>query len=162
MRWTKMLPVWIAGLMMLTSWATPWAQSNYPETGNNPTQSSVSGTIVSMNDDQVVLRTAMGEETYRLSTSVDRSGMTVGNQVTVWYDAPMSAGERPMVMRVAAGDVAPTTPRTTTTEATSTTTGDELPATASLLPLLGLLGLLALVGSVAVGNIAFRRGTRSL
>jgi hypothetical protein len=160
----KMLPVWIAGLMLLTSWAAPWAQSNYPTTGNNPTQSSVTGTIVSMNDDQVVLRTAMGEETYRFSTGVDRSGMVVGNQVTVWYDAPTTAGERPMVTRIAIGDVSPTSPRTTSTdEATTTgTTDDELPATASLLPLLGLLGLLALVGSVAIGNVAFRRGTRSL
>lgn len=158
-----MLPVWIAGLVLLTSWATSFAQSNYPQTGNNPTQSSVSGTVVSMNDDTIVLRTAMGEETYRLSTGVDRSGMVVGNQVTVWYDAPMSAGERPTVTRVAAGDASATTPRTTTADDVSrTTTEDELPATASLLPLLGLLGLLALVGSVAIGNVALRRGTRSL
>jgi len=107
----------------------------------------------------------MGEETYRLSTSVDRTGMTVGNQVTVWYDAPTSVGERPMVTRIALGDASATTPRTTTTGVDRTTTtnnNDELPATASLLPLLGLLGLLALVGSVAIGNVAIRRGTRSL
>jgi len=160
MRWTKVVPAMIAGLMLLASWSAGWAQSNYPETGNNPTQSSVTGTIVSMNDDQLVVRTAMGEETYRMSTSVDRSGMAVGNQVTVWYDAPTSAGERPMVTRIVAGNASPTTPRTTTTG--TNTDDDQLPATASLLPLLGLLGLLALVGSVALGNVALRRGTRSL
>jgi len=159
MRWTKLMPALMAGLMMLASVAG--AQSNYPESSNNPTSALVTGTVVSMNDDQLVLRTAMGDETYRLSTSVDRTGMTVGNQVTVWYDAPMSAGERATVTRVAAGDVSATTPRTTTA-ATTSSNDDELPATASLLPLLGLLGLLALVGSVAIGNVAFRRGTRSL
>jgi hypothetical protein len=165
MRWIKVTPALMAGLMLLTSWTLAGAQSNYPESGNNPTSSSVTGTIVSMNDDQVVVRTAMGEETYRLSTSVDRTGMTVGNQVTVWYDAPTSVGERPMVTRIALGDASATTPRTTTTGVDRTTTtnnNDELPATASLLPLLGLLGLLALVGSVAIGNVAIRRGTRSL
>ena len=155
MRWNKVTPVLMAGLMLLTSWSLALAQSNYPETGNTPTSSSVTGTIVSMNDDQVVIKTAMGEETYRFSTGVDRTGMMVGNQVTVWYDAPTAVGERPMVTRIALGDVSPTTPRTASTD-------DELPATASLLPLLGLLGLLALVGSVAIGNVAIRRGTRSL
>jgi hypothetical protein len=65
----------MAGLMMLTSWS-PRASIELPGDREHPT-SFRHGTIVSMNDNQVVIKTAMVRKSYRLSTSVDRTGMTV-------------------------------------------------------------------------------------
>jgi hypothetical protein len=148
MRWTHWIPVLVGALITLTSFPA-LGQSNYP------TSTSVTGTVVSTSGDEVVLRTPSGEQTFMLSSTVDRTQLTTGNSVTVWYDAPVTAGDRGTITRITMASE-PTTPRTETGAATSTTTSDELPATAGFLPLLGLIGLLALGG-----GLLMRKGSRS-
>jgi hypothetical protein len=149
MRCINWIPVLVAVFSLLTNFEAQ-AQSDYPS--GTPTGTSVSGTVVSTSGDELVLRTATGEQTYRLSSTVDRTGLTPGATVTLWYDAPGTAGSPATVTRVTMGstDHGTTTPRTTTSE-------DELPATAGFLPILGLIGILALSG-----GLLMRKGRRSV
>jgi LPXTG-motif cell wall-anchored protein len=123
---------------------------------------TISGTVVSMVDEVLVLRTDRGNLTFDLDKSTEMpANITVGSQITVSYDSDDDPADRMdarrIVMTPEASPVAPSvttpaptpeaTPREEVSGSVEDTDTDELPATASPLPLVGAAGLLALAGS---------------
>ena len=125
---------------------------------------TVTGTVVSIVDEVLVVSTDRGNLTFDLDKSTEMpANLAVGNRITVSYDSDDKPEDkmdaRKIVMAPAATPVtpAPVTPAPTpTTPApepqTSTPVDDEpsgeLPETAGPLPLVGLMGLAALAGGL--------------
>lgn len=127
---------------------------------------NVTGTVVSMTDEVLVLATDQGNLTFDLDKSTEMpAGIVVGNRITVSYDSDDKPEDkmdaRRIVMTPAPSSAAPATPtptpETTTQESAPAYQDEEmeLPATASPLPLMGVAGLLALAG-----GLLLRRRTR--
>jgi LPXTG-motif cell wall-anchored protein len=121
---------------------------------------TITGTVVSMDGEVLVLSTDRGNLTFDLdkSTEMPATAIAVGNRITVSYDSDDKPEDkmdaRKIVMAPATTTPTPTvTPTAPSTPAPQPTpsyddTSDELPATASPLPLLGIVGLLALSGGL--------------
>ena len=125
---------------------------------------TITGTVVSIVDEVLVLSTDRGNLTFDLDKSTEMpANIAVGNRITVSYDSDDKPEDkmdaRKIVMAPAATPVtpAPVTPAPTpTTPAPEPQTSapmdeepsDELPATAGPLPLVGLMGLAALAGGL--------------
>jgi hypothetical protein len=134
----------------------------------------VTGTVVSYEEDDLVLKTTSGTLNFDLDKNTPHPAtMVAGNRVTVWYDADDKVEDnmdaRKVVMAPAISTVStyvppPAQTSTTTTETytqTQTTqsydtTTDTYPDTASPMPLL-LLGSLASLGGAAAIRFARRR-----
>ena len=130
---------------------------------------TISGTVVSLVDEVLVLRTDRGNLTFDLDKSTEMpADIAVGNRITVSYDSDDNPADkmdaRKIVRTPEPSAVTPTpvtpTPVTTPTPTASAYEQDEepseLPATASPLPLAGVAGLLALAG----GFLLRRRSVR--
>lgn len=121
---------------------------------------STTGTVVSVDDEVLVLATDKGNLTFDLDKSTEMPAhIPVGSRITVSYDSDDKVTDkmdaRRIVMSPAPTSVAPASPGVTTTpEATPQETSayqeepSELPATASPLPLMAVAGLLTLAGGV--------------
>jgi len=142
---------------------------------------TASGTVVSSNDEEIVLRTATGMTHFKLipqTTGVttftegqtltidftrNEQGVLIAQQIrpegTASANPPgiTTPGAAVAGAEVAAAvtDTAPTSTTTTetTTESTTTESTESLPATGSKAPLVGLLGLLALGGAAALRQL---------
>ena len=150
------------------------ALTGLPATADAPLV-TITGTVVSVTDEVLVLRTDRGNLTFDLDKSTEMpAGIAVGNQITVSYDSDDKPEDkmdaRKIVMTPASSTVAPATPAPTTPAPTTSApeaapqasapayegeTG-ELPATASPLPLFGVAGLLALAGGLLLRKRAGR------
>ena len=123
---------------------------------------TITGTVVSVDGDVLVLSTDKGNLTFDMDKDTVRpANIAVGNRITVSYDSDDKTTDkmdaRQIVMAPEVSSITPT-PTTTTPEPTrvqaepTTTPVDEepreLPATASPLPMVGVLGLLALAGGL--------------
>jgi len=137
-----------------------FAQTNKP-------QSSVTGTIVKMTSDDLVLQTDQGQLKFDFNKqTVKPDNMAVGNKVTISYDSDdtgkheldartiqMYTEPTPAPTTQAQPEASPppesTPPPQTSTPPQETQTKQEqpLPKTASPLPLMGAVGLLSLLGS---------------
>lgn len=131
--------------------------------------SSVTGTVVTVSADNLVVRTATGEMSFKMAATVDRpANLAAGSQVTVMYTPPdpgygnqnvatkitmagATSAEQPKSQTPMSSEPTTQTPAAQESrqpaERTSSAGGtksEELPATASPLPLLGLLGLTSL------------------
>jgi LPXTG-motif cell wall-anchored protein len=134
---------------------------------------TVTGTVVSLVDEVLVVSTDKGNLTFDLDKSTEMpANIAVGNRITVWYDSDDKVEDKMDARKIAmapASTPAPspvtpspsTTPPPTSTPQTSTTNYDaddsnELPATASPLPLMGLAGLVTLAGGLLLRKRARR------
>ena len=127
---------------------------------------TITGTVVSVDGDVLVLSTDKGNLTFDLDKDTVRPAtLPVGSRITISYDSDDKVTDkmdaRQIVMAPAVSSITPppTTPAPEPTRVqseptpTPTTTpvneeSTELPATASPLPLVGVLGLLALAGGL--------------
>ena len=131
----------------------------------------VTGTVVSYENDDLVLKTTSGNLTFDLDKNTPAPAtMSAGNRVTVWYDADDKIEDnmdaRKVVMAPAISTASTTTvttppPATSTTTTTTTYTNNtttpvnNYPDTASPMPLI-LFGSLASLGAAAAIRIARR------
>jgi RNase P/RNase MRP subunit p29 len=105
---------------------------------------TISGTVVSSGDGQIVLDTSSGRRTFITdSDSTIASDVVVGSRVTTEYHS-LSGG------RMHAANVTTVAGTAPPMAATETRMAADLPRTASTLPLAGLIGLIALAGGIAV------------
>jgi hypothetical protein len=133
----------------------------------------VTGTVVSYENDDLVLKTTSGNLTFDLDKNTPApASMAAGNRVTVWYDADDKVEDnmdaRKVAMAPAISTVTNTvtpppvetsTSTTTTTQTydrTTDTTTDTYPDTASPMPLI-LLGSLASLGGAVALRFARRK-----
>jgi hypothetical protein len=128
-------------------------------------QSSVTGTIVKLTSDDIVLQTDQGQLRFDMDKKTDKPAtLAVGNKITVWYDSDDASKHEMDARKIemfteATPPPAPTTqtpPAQETPPAQTSTPPQEepqpsqqtpLPKTASPLPLMGAVGLLSLLGS---------------
>jgi len=118
---------------------------------------SITGTVVSVDGDVLVVSTDRGNLTFDMDKDTVRpASIAVGSRITVSYDSDDKTTDkmdaRRIVMAPAASTPAPTTTTTPTPEPTPTATEDqrELPRTASPLPLVAVLGFVALTGGLMI------------
>jgi hypothetical protein len=137
------------------------AWTSLPATADAPLV-TVTGTVVSLNDEVLVVSTDKGNLTFDLDKSTEMTGVSlaVGNRITVWYDSDDKVEDamdaRKIVMAPAAtstpAPASPTPAPQVTTQETSSAyqadANDELPATAGPLPLMTLVGLISLAGGL--------------
>jgi len=132
--------------------ASPPAHADQPQT-------SITGTIVTWDGHDVVVKTDQGDLTFDVDKDIEKPAqMAVGNRITLWYNADekltgkiearrieMAPEPTPQVTTPPPSTPPPSTPVETRTEVqTSTTTEQQqLPSTASPLPLVGGLGALS-------------------
>ena len=128
-------------------------------------QTSVTGTIVKLTSDDLVLQTDQGQLRFDMDKKTEKpASLAVGNKITVWYDSDDASKHEMDARKIemfteAAPPPAPTTqtpPAQETPPAQTSTPPQEepqpsqqtpLPKTASPLPLMGAVGLLSLLGS---------------
>jgi len=129
-------------------------------------QLSMTGTIVKLTSDDIVLQTDHGQQRFDFKKDIEKpTTLAVGNKVTIWYDADdnpkgeinankiemFTEATPPPTTQAApppAQEPPPTETQTTTpSQETQTTQETPLPRTASPLPLMGAVGLLSLLGS---------------
>ncbi|MFN0151099.1 MAG: hypothetical protein ACKVU1_10400 [bacterium] len=135
---------------------------------------SITGTVVSVTGDVLVLRTANGDLRFDIDKDTERpANLPVGNRMTVWYDSDDKPEDKMDARRI---EMAPamTTPAPTPTptptpyvrpevtqEPVTRTAVDqernELPRTASFLPLVGGIGLASLACGAVLQRIARRK-----
>jgi len=111
---------------------------------------SITGTVVSVNGDVLVLATDKGNLTFDMDKdTIKPASIAVGSRITVSYDSDDKTTDK-MDARQIVMAPATTTPEPTPQATTSTTQEEqrELPATASPLPLIAVLGLLSLAGGL--------------
>jgi hypothetical protein len=133
-------------------------------------QTSVTGTIVKLTSDDMVLQTDQGELRFDMDSKTDKpTALAVGNKITVWYDSndnpkheldarkiemfteaappPAPTTQAPPVQESTPPPAQPTPPQEEM-QTTQTTQSQEtpLPKTASPLPLMGAVGLLSILG----------------
>jgi hypothetical protein len=123
---------------------------------------SITGTVVSIEDEVLVLSTDRGNLTFDLDKNTEMpANIAVGNRITVSYDSDDKPTDKMDARRIVMAPVA--SPGVSTTPAPQTTAqpqaqpqestptyaeeSSELPATASPLPLVGGAGILALMGA---------------
>jgi hypothetical protein len=132
----------------------------------------VTGTVVSKTNNQIVVTTVNGQETFSVAAeSMYPTDLEVGDRVTINYSPDTAMGGNRATSVVIATDATGMTGTTTTGSAydsrTSTTgssydarTGtyddDNLPGTAGPVPLLTALGTFALVGGLALRKFSKR------
>ena len=154
--WALALGVLSVGLVQ----AQDYNQTTQTST-TTTTDMTVSGTVVSSDNDNLTIRTDTGTMTFKLDTALDRArygNLAAGTRVAVTHrmeTAGTNAGmDVATNINVTSEPSASTTTSTTTTTTTDNTyaqnTRSTLPATASSLPLVGLLGVLALAGALAL------------
>jgi hypothetical protein len=160
-RRTVMKKFALSNLLALTLALGVVASTGLPAQADAPLV-TVTGTVVSLVDEVLVVSTDRGNLTFDLDKSTEMpANIAVGNRITVSYDSDDDPADkmdaRKIVMAPAPSAVTPVTPVSPTpTPApqpeTSAPAYDEepaeLPATASPLPLVGGMGLLALAGSL--------------
>ena len=143
------------------------ASSGLPAAADAPLV-SITGTVVSVTDEVLVLATDKGNLTFDLDKSTEMpASIAVGSRITVDYDSDDKVTDkmdaRRIVMAPAASTITPSTPAPTTPAPAPTTSApeaapqqstpvydetDELPATASPLPFVGGVGLLTLAAGL--------------
>lgn len=115
---------------------------------------TISGTVVSMNDEVLVLSTDRGQLTFDLDKSTEMpANIAVGNRITVSYDSDDNPADKMDARQIVMAPVSPASPspkpaRQPQTSAPANEERTELPATASPVPLAGGMGLLALAASL--------------
>ena len=130
-----------------------------PAVGDAPLV-TISGTVVSVTDQVLVLATDKGNLTFDLDKdTVKPAAIAVGSRITVSYDSDDKTTDkmdaRQIVMSPEAS-VATPAPQTTPQETNPAPQEEreELPQTASPLPLIAVLGLLSLAGGIMLRNRA--------
>ena len=152
----------LSNLLALTLALGVVASTGLPAQADAPLV-TITGTVVSIVDEVLVLKTDKGNLTFDLDKNTEMpANIAVGNRITVSYDSDDKVTDkmdaRQIVMAPEPSAVTPTTPAPATPTPTpsapeampqQTAPGyqEELPATASPLPLVGGLGLLTLAGS---------------
>lgn len=129
-------------------------------------QTSVTGTIVKLTSDDMVLQTDQGELRFDMDKKTEKpAALAIGNKITVWYDSDdnpkheLDARKIEMFTEAApppapAAQTPPPAQESTPPPQTSTPPQEEqqatqetpLPKTASPLPLMGAVGLLSILG----------------
>jgi hypothetical protein len=129
------------------------------------TSTTVTGTVVSSVDNQLVIRTDSGQQ---MTFSLDQVGLDpgrmnldAGDRVRIEHRAGTTAGTMVAVnvTELDASGAAVTQDQTTRYQDQTSTSYDDsstLPATASPLPLIGLVGFLALLGGMGLRAIRHR------
>jgi hypothetical protein len=134
---------------------------------------SITGTVVSRDDEVLVVSTDRGNLTFDLDKSTEMPAtLPVGSRITVSYDSDDDPADRMDARRIVMAPAPPTTvapvtpapvtpvapaPEATTQETPEEEEQEELPSTASPLPLVGGAGLLALAGSYLLRKRALRK-----
>jgi uncharacterized OB-fold protein len=112
---------------------------------------STTGTVVEITDEELVLRTELGLQRFRLDEVQLPAGVRVGDRVTVEFVRTEDGVMTVRTVRVLAAEEVAAFPATTTDTTTDTTLrSDVLPATGSSLPRVALFGLLALLAAASL------------
>ena len=118
---------------------------------------SITGTVVSVNGDVLVLATDRGNLTFDMDKDTIRpANIAVGSRITVSYDSDDKTTDKMDARQIVMSPATPMSPNVTTSPTTPEATPQEttqeeqreLPATASPLPLIAVLGLLSLAGGL--------------
>ncbi|MGH7724514.1 MAG: hypothetical protein ACREOU_03720 [Candidatus Eiseniibacteriota bacterium] len=160
----------LSNLLALTLALGVVASTGLPAQADAPLV-TISGTVVSITDEILVLQTDKGNLMFDLDKNTEMpANIAVGNRITVSYDSDDNLADkmdaRRIVMAPEPTPAAPVSPASPTPEPapqpqTSAPAAEEeqgeLPATASPLALVGGMGLLALTGGLLLRKRAGRK-----
>jgi hypothetical protein len=145
-------------LLLVLSLAT-WVSADAPLI-------SVTGTIVSLDDEVLVVRTATGDLTFDLDKTTERpASLPLNSRITIWYDSddkPEDQMDARRIVMAPAPAVPPAPAPAPAPEVRSepvTPIEDEpeaLPQTATALPLLGAAAFLSLAGGTLLKKLRRR------